>query len=76
MIHSDTSAFASNYNSHNRFSISDFQNLKNIESLKTHYFQGFLSMELTGIEPVSEASSIKASPTTVSVLTFPRPYAH
>ena len=33
-------------------------------------------MELTGIEPVSEASSIKASPTTVRVLTFPHPYAH
>ena len=33
-------------------------------------------MELRGIEPLSEALSLKASPTTVNVLTFPQSYAH
>ena len=33
-------------------------------------------MELRGIEPLSEASSIKTSSTTVYVLTFPHSYAH
>ena len=32
-------------------------------------------MELRGIEPRSEGTSIEASPITVAVLTFPRPYA-
>lgn len=33
-------------------------------------------MELAGIEPASENSSIMASPITVCVLTFPPAYAH
>ena len=34
-------------------------------------FSGFTGMDLRGIEPLSESSSIKASPITVILLTFP-----
>ena len=34
-------------------------------------FQGFLNMDLRGIEPLSESLSIQASPITVILLTFP-----
>ena len=33
-------------------------------------------MDLRGIEPLSESLSLKASPITVAVLTFPRLHAH
>ena len=49
------------------------------QSLKPLILLGF-QMELRGIEPLSEISSIKASPTTVSVsaekLPFPPLHAH
>lgn len=32
-------------------------------------------MDLAGVEPASESPFIKASPITVSLLTFPHPYA-
>ena len=38
---------------------------------KHHIFSGFTGMDLRGIEPLSESSSIKASPITVILLTFP-----
>ena len=34
-------------------------------------FSGLTGMDLRGIEPLSESSSIKASPITVILLTFP-----
>ena len=39
--------------------------------LKHHISSGFTGMDLRGIEPLSESSSIKASPITVILLTFP-----
>ena len=48
-------------------------------SPETLDFAGFLrcsKMDLRGIEPLSESLSLKASPITVAVLTFPRQHAH
>ena len=42
---------------------------------KIRMFKAFEKVELRGIEPLSENPSITASPITVSVLTFPPPYA-
>nr|DAZ41019.1 MAG TPA: Sulfotransferase 4A1 [Caudoviricetes sp.] len=42
-----------------------------MEALKTQCFQGFY-MEMRGIEPLSENPSIRTSPITVSLLSFPR----
>ena len=59
-----------------RFKTAFFLSTRQKKNPEIKDFQGFLNMDLRGIEPLSESLSLKASPITVADLTFPRQYAH
>ena len=59
------------WNGLKRFKTAFFLSTRQQKTPEIKNFQGFLNMDLRGIEPLSESLSIQASPITVILLTFP-----